>query len=87
MKLINDTLKINGKWAHKRLMAFACFHSMLLYVFAPTLYPVFEVKEFVVIGFLGFAGACLGIDLQQQIKINSDNNINTTTVVNNETIG
>ena len=74
MKLINDTLKINGRYAHKRIMAFACFHCMLLYVFAPILYPTFEVKEFVVIGFLAFAGACLGIDLQQQIKSNNFTN-------------
>jgi len=86
MKLIDDTLKISGRFAHKRLMAFACFHSMLVYIFVPTLYPNFEVKEFVVIGFLGFAGACLGIDSQQKIKINSDNNINTTTVVNNDVL-
>ena len=46
-----------------------------------------EVKEFVIIAFWLSAG-CLGIDLQQQIKVNSDNNNTTnTTVVNNETIG
>lgn len=76
MKLINDTLKINGRWAHKRVMAFACFHSMIVYVFVPTLYPTFDVKEFVVWGFLGFAGACLGIDLSQQIKSNNYTNTN-----------
>ena len=77
MKLINDTLKISGRWAHKRVMAFACFHSMIVYVFLPTLYPTFEVKEFVVCFFLGYSGACLGIDLQQQIKSNSYTNLPT----------
>lgn len=76
MKLINDTLKINGRWAHKRVMAFACFHSMIVYVFVPILYPTFDVKEFVVWGFLVFAGACLGIDLNQQKLSNNYTNTN-----------
>ena len=74
MKLINDTLKINGRYAHKRVMAFVSFHSMIIYVFLPILFPLLDVKEFVVIAFLGFAGACLGIDLQQQIKSNNFTN-------------
>ena len=74
MKLIDDTLKINGRYAHKRVMAFVSFHSMIVYVFLPILFPLLDVKEFVVIAFLGFAGACLGIDLQQQIKSNNFTN-------------
>ena len=74
MKLIDDTLKINGRYAHKRVMAFVSFHSMIIYVFLPILFPLLDVKEFVVIAFLGFAGACLGIDLQQQIKSNNFTN-------------
>jgi len=77
VKLINDTLKINGKWAHKRLMAFVSFHSMIIYVFLPILFPLIDVKEFVVIAFLGYSAACLGIDLQQQIKSNSYTNLPT----------
>ena len=77
MKLINDTLKINGKWATKRLMAFVAFHAMIVYIFVPTFYPVFEVKEFVVWGFLGFSATCLGIDLNQQRLSNSYTNIST----------
>ena len=74
MKLINDTLKIHGKWAHKRLMAFVSFHSMIVYVFLPLIFPLIDVKEFVVCFFLGYSGACLGIDLQQQIKSNNFTN-------------
>jgi hypothetical protein len=69
MKLINDTLKINGRYAHKRIMAFVSFHSMIVYVFLPVVFPLIDVKEFVVCFFLGYSGACLGIDLQQQIKL------------------
>lgn len=74
MKLINDTLKINGRYAHKRVMAFVSFHSMIVYVFLPVLFPLIDVKEFVVCFFLGYSGACLGIDLQQQIKSNNFTN-------------
>lgn len=77
MKLIDDTLKINGKWAHKRLMAFVSFHSMIVYVFLPVIFPLIDVKEFVVCFFLGYSAACLGIDLQQQIKSNSYTNLPT----------
>jgi len=77
MKLVNDTLKINGRWAHKRVMAFVSFHSMIVYIFTPTFYPVFDVKEFVVWGFLGFSAGCLGIDLQQQIKSSNYTNLPT----------
>ena len=77
MKLIDDTLKINGRWAHKRVMAFVSFHAMIIYIFVPTLYPPFDVKEFVVWGFLGFSGACLGIDLNQQKLSNNYTNLPT----------
>jgi hypothetical protein len=87
VKLVDDTLKINGKWAHKRVMAFVSFHAGILYAFTPVFCHTFEVKEFVIIAFFGLSAGCLGIDLQQQIKVNSDNNTTNTTVVNNETIG
>ena len=77
MKLIDDTLKINGRYAHKRVMAFASFHAMIIYVFLPIFYPLLDVKEFVVCFFLGFSAGCLGIDLQQQIKSSNYTNLPT----------
>lgn len=85
MKLIDDTLKINGKWAHKRVMAFVSFHVGILYAFTPVFCHTFEVKEFVIIAFFGLSAGCLGIDLQQQIK--SSNYTNIPQDNNNETIG
>ena len=77
MKLIDDTLKINGRFAHKRVMAFVSFHAMIIYVFLPIAFPTLDVKEFVVCFFLGFAGACLGIDLNQQKLSNNYTNLPT----------
>ena len=85
MKLIDDTLKINGRFAHKRVMAFVSFHAMIIYVFLPIAFSTLDVKEFVVCFFLGFSAGCLGIDLQQQIK--SSNYTNIPQDNNNETIG
>ena len=77
MKLVNDTLKINGRFAHKRVMAFVSFHAMIIYVFLPIAFPILDVKEFVVCFFLGFSAGCLGIDLQQQIKSSNYTNLPT----------
>ena len=85
MKLVNDTLKINGRFAHKRVMAFVSFHAMIIYVFLPIFYPLLDVKEFVFCFILGISAGCLGIDLQQQIK--SSNYTNIPQDNNNETIG
>lgn len=77
MKLINDILKINGRFAHKRVIAFASFISMVIYVFLPVFFPIIDVKEFVVCFFLGYSAGCLGIDLQQQIKSSNYTNMPT----------
>lgn len=77
MKLVDDTLKINGRYAHKRVMAFVSFHAMIIYVFLPIAFSTLDVKEFVVCFFLGFSAGCLGIDLQQQIKSSNYTNLPT----------
>jgi len=71
MKIIKDTLKVNNRWAHKRVMSFVAFHIGAIYAFIPVVYPTFDVKEFVVMCFFGLSAGCLGIDLQQQIKIDN----------------
>lgn len=77
LKLTTDTLKVNGKWSHKRVMSFVAFHVGVVYAFTPIIYPTFEVHEFVVMCFFGLSAGCLGIDLQQKIKVNDDPYNNT----------
>lgn len=59
MKILTDTLKVNGKWSQKRLMTFSSFFVATIYAFLPVLYPNFDVKEFVFLGFLGVGGFTL----------------------------
>ena len=59
MQLINDTLKVNGKWSQKRLMTFSSFWVAVVYVFTPAVIHNFEVKEFVFVGFICGGGWAL----------------------------
>jgi len=59
MKLLTDTLTVNGKWSQKRLMTFSSFFTALAYAFVPLFQIGFEVKEFVFLGFLGAGGFSL----------------------------
>jgi hypothetical protein len=70
MKLLYDTLTVNGKWSQKRLMTFSSFWVATLYAFMPVLYKEFEIHEFVFLGFLG-AG---GFSLFRTQKANENNN-------------
>lgn len=56
MKLIKDTLMVNGKWSQKRIMTFTSFWVATIYAILPLFMPTFEVKEFVFLGFLGVGG-------------------------------
>jgi hypothetical protein len=88
MKLIKDTLKVNDRWAHKRVLSFVSFHVGAIYAFIPIVYPSFQVQEFVVMCFFGLSAGCLGIDLQQKIKVQDEGGfIGTQINNNNETIG
>lgn len=85
MKIIDDTLKdLKGKWAHKRVLSFSSFWFGVLYSFAPVIYPSFEVHEFVVLCAFGLSAGCLGIDLQQKIKVQDEYPDNT--YINNQEI-
>jgi hypothetical protein len=70
MKILYDTLTVNGKWSQKRLMTFSSFWVATLYAFMPILYKEFEIHEFVFLGFLG-AG---GFSLFRTQKTNENNN-------------
>jgi len=56
MKIIKDTLTVNGKWSQKRLLTFSSFFIATIYAFLPMVDSKFDVKEFVFLGFLGVGG-------------------------------
>jgi len=58
MKIIKDTLQNQGKWSQKRLMTFSSFFVATIYAFLPA-FIIFDVKEFVFVGFLGVGGFSL----------------------------
>lgn len=72
MKIVNDTLKVNGRWAHKRVLSFSSFWAGVAYAFTPIFFPSFEVHEFVVLCAFGLSAGCLGIDLHQKIKVQEE---------------
>ena len=59
MKILLDTLTVNGKWSQKRLMTFSSFFIASTYAFLPLFDHRFDVKEFVFLGFLGAGGFSL----------------------------
>lgn len=59
-KLIDDTLKPNGKWSIKRLGAFTSFWAAILYACFPLFKP-FEVHEFVFVGLLTYSATAIGL--------------------------
>lgn len=61
MKLINDTLKVNGKWSIKRLAGISGFYFSVVYAFVPIWFPSFVVHEFVFWGFITFGASAIGM--------------------------
>ena len=56
MKILDDTLKVNGKYSQKRLMTFTSFWIAVAYAFTPIAIPNFVVNEFVFVGFIAGGG-------------------------------
>lgn len=84
-KIIQDTLQDSkGKWAHKRVLSFSSFWVGVAYAFMPYYDSAFIVHEFVVLCFFGLSAGCLGIDLQQKIKVQDEYPDNT--YINNQEI-
>ena len=75
MKILTDTLKVNGKWSQKRLMTFSSFFVATIYAFLPAFIYAFDVKEFVFLGFLGVGGFTL-YRIQKKNENKFDENIN-----------
>jgi hypothetical protein len=81
MKLITDTLQVNGKWSQKRVMAFTSFWVATIYAFIPAFVVDFDVKEFVFLGFIG--GGAYAIFRAQKPN---ENNPYDNTYINNQEI-
>ena len=62
MKLIDETLKTNGKWSIKRLSAFVSFHVAILYEFMLPLLSI-QTKEYVFIGLITYSATAIGMTL------------------------
>lgn len=60
IKLINETLKREGKWSIKRLSAFTSFWLAVCYALIP-LFAKFQVEEFVFVGLLTYSAASIGL--------------------------
>jgi len=73
--LINDTLRPNGKWEHKRIASFSSFWVSVVYAFIPTLFPKFVVHEFVFWGFITFSATAIGMTVWNK-KIDKPNTSN-----------
>jgi hypothetical protein len=74
MKILIDTLSVNGKWSQKRLMTFSSFFVATIYAFMPMFNNKFEVKEFVFLGFLTAGGFSLFRTQKQNENIINNNN-------------
>ena len=59
-KLINETLKREGKWSIKRLSAFTSFWMAVFYAIIPLFKP-FKVHEFVFVGLLTYSATAIGM--------------------------
>lgn len=74
-KLINDTLKPNGKWSIKRIGAFTSFWLSAIYAILPLSCP-FEVHEFVFIGLLTYSATAIGLTVWNKSLKSNDNETN-----------
>lgn len=72
MKILLDTLTVNGKWSQKRLMTFSSFFTATVYAFLPMFDNKFDVKEFVFLGFLGAGGFSLFRTQKTNENLNND---------------
>jgi len=81
MKILSDTLTVNGKYSAKRLQTFSAFWIAVVYAFSPIIIHIitsifnlepfiFEVKEFVFVGFIAGGGWSLYRTQKQNENIN-----------------
>lgn len=70
-KLIDETLRPNGKWSIKRLGAFTSFFAAILYALLP-LFRTFKVHEFVFVGLLTYSATAIGLTVWNKSIKNTD---------------
>lgn len=72
MKIIDDTLKTNGKWSIKRIAGISGFYCAVIYAFVPIFKTDFIVLEFVFWGFITFGASAIGMTVWNK-KIDKPN--------------
>lgn len=70
-RLIDETLRPNGKWSIKRLGAFTSFFAAILYALLP-LFRTFKVHEFVFVGLLTYSATAIGLTVWNKSIKNTD---------------
>lgn len=70
-KLINETLRPNGKWSIKRLGAFTSFWVAVVYAMLP-FFRTFKVHEFVFVGLLTYSATAIGLTVWNKSIKNND---------------
>jgi len=66
MKIINDLLKVNGKYSFKRVTALYILNVSILYAFLPIWFPKFTVLEFVMMALIGYSASMIGMTVWQK---------------------
>jgi hypothetical protein len=69
MSFWNETLRPKGKYELKRVMAVQSFNFAILYAFMPFFDKTFKSDPMIFFSLLAFGGTCIGIALQEKIKI------------------
>lgn len=70
-RLIDETLRPNGKWSIKRLGAFTSFWAAVIYAMLP-LFRTFKVHEFVFVGLLTYSATAIGLTVWNKSIKNTD---------------
>jgi len=74
MKIIKDTLQVNGNWSQKRVLTFTSFYVAVAYAFMPIFVSTFIVNEFVFLGLLSAGG--FSVYQSQKEKNENSNQLN-----------
>ena len=68
-KIINDTLKSQGKWSYKRITSLYILNVAIIYALLPIFFPKFDVVEFVFIALIGYSATMVGVNAWEKSKL------------------
>lgn len=71
-KIIKDILQTNGKWSYKRITSLYILNVSLIYAMLPTVFPNFNVLEFVFIALIGYSATMVGVNAWEKFKVNKE---------------